>query len=218
VGRSIGAPPEPQPLRRLPRPVRVNRLPFLLSAIVVAPGLCGVASASSRPGGVAPIHVPRATGGYGPSTAFHLAFRVSNGAWHQAYDRENTGAPSFGMYTRSIELDGRACDLVLGVTAQVQDRRPRLLRFGKPVVVDRGRKGDLHWLLARATAGPVPTLFATAYRPAPRSLTTKRYLSITSTVNAQPGASAKCGRVRDGVNLAFLIRNISVRSGAPAVR
>jgi hypothetical protein len=179
-------------------------------ALAVAPALARATEA--QPAGRALLLVPNARGAMHVSPDAHTSFALPAGQWVQVPPRPSD-TPSYGSYRRAARVHGRTCALDLGVGGQAQDRRPTLKRFGRVENVRRGRIGNLRWLVAFSPAGPSPTLYATAYRPAPRWATTKRWTSFTMEVSVSAGRTRACDRLRSRTDLVTAIRSVAVRRG-----
>jgi hypothetical protein len=180
-------------------------------ALAVPPALAH--SAKAQPDAKALFFVPNARGAMHVSPDAHTSFVLPAGKWVQmpAQPPDN---PSYGSYRRVARIHGRSCVLTLGVSGQAQERRPTLKRFGRVQNVSHGRTGDLRWLVAFSPAGPSPTLYATAYRPAPRWATTKRWASFTMEVAVSAGSAPTCGRLRNRTDLVTSIHSVAVRHGS----
>jgi hypothetical protein len=183
-----------------------------VTALVLAVSPAFADGAETQPDARALFFVPNARGAMHVSPDAHTSFVLPAGNWTQMPAQSPDG-PSYGFYRRVAKVQGRTCVLALDVSGQAQDRRPTLKRFGRVENVRHGRIGDLRWLVAFSPAGPSPTLYATAYRPAPGWATTKRWASFTMEVGVSAGSARACGRLRDRTDLVTAIRSVSVRHG-----
>jgi hypothetical protein len=179
-------------------------------ALTVSPAFAH--GAEVQPDAKALFFVPNARGAMHVSPDAHTSFILPAGKWVQI-PAQPPDSPSYGFYHRVAQVHGRSCVLALDVSGQAQDRRPTLKRFGRVENVRRGRSGDLRWLVAFSPAGPSPTLYATAYRPAPRWATTKRWASFTMEVGVSAGSARTCGRLRNRTDLVTAIRTVAVSHG-----